>query len=256
MNFEKEGIKIANIYNKKSDKKKKKGKELFVTPKIKDLKDPKLIYDRVPGENIFLAPRGKERDVLYITGSSGSGKSHFAGEYIEEYVKKYPKNPIYVLSTISQDESIDKVKAVQRVNLGEEFMNTVFTLEDFENSLLLFDDIDVIVNKKLKKKLFDILNNLLQTGRHSSTTIIYTSHIATNGNDTRVILSEATSITCFPKTMNGRSRDYLLKSYIGLNQIEIEEIKCLKSRSVTFIRGFPGVVLHENGAWIINGEYL
>lgn len=252
MNFEDEGSIVCKIYSQK----RQKPKELYVTGTVDDLECGFSAITLRDGDRLQLCPRGKERDVIYISGSSGSGKSFFASKFIAEYLAMHPKNPVYLFSSLSEDKSLDYNKKIKRIDLGEEFLDTSFVLEDFENSLLIFDDIDVIVNVALKKKLYDILNNILLTGRHSKTSIIFTSHIATNGKDTRVILAECTHLVCFPKMMNGRSRDYLLKSYIGLNTKEIKDLLCIPSRAVTFLRGYPQVVVHEKGCFIINGEYL
>jgi ABC-type dipeptide/oligopeptide/nickel transport system ATPase component len=37
----------------------------------------------------------KEREILYIAGSSGSGKSYFCKEYLKEYIKLHPKKLKY-----------------------------------------------------------------------------------------------------------------------------------------------------------------
>ena len=60
-----------------------------------------------------------ERDVYYITGPSGSGKSYFVRLYCEQYRKKFNNNEIYLFSNLKQDESLDCVKP-KRVKLDEE----------------------------------------------------------------------------------------------------------------------------------------
>jgi len=257
MNIEQEGHLVCRIYDA-TTKKRKKGKNIYVTGELDKVECPFASLKAKKDDVLQICPRGKERDVVYITGSSGAGKSHFASRFILEYMAENPKNPVYLFSSISQDKCMDALaeKGLKRVVLGEDFVNTSFILSDFEDSLLIFDDIDVIVDKRLKTKLYQILNNLLMTGRHSKTSVIFTSHIATNGQETKILLAECTHLVCFPKMMNGRSRDYLLKSYIGLNAKEVKEILQLRSRAVVFIRGYPQVVVHEKGCYIINGEYL
>ena len=68
--------------------------------------------------------------------------------------------------------------------------------EDFKNSLVILDDVDCIREKKLKNKIKDILDKVLMTGRHFSTSCIYLSHLTTAGADTKMILAECHSITC------------------------------------------------------------
>lgn len=262
MNFEEEGLRICNIYKGGTSampppkRRRGRNKGVYVTADVNSVDCAFSALNARDGDVLQVCPRGKERDVVYISGSSGSGKSYFAANFIKEYLAVHPKNPVYLFSSISEDPCLDGVKAVKRVALNDEFLETEFELADFEDSLLVFDDIDVIVNKALKGKLYNILNNLLMTGRHSKTSVIFTSHIATNGRDTKVILAECTHLVCFPKMMNGRTRDYLLKAYIGLSNKEIQNVMQLRSRAVVFVRGYPQVVVHEKGCFIINGEYL
>ena len=48
---------------------------------------------RLPDESKFqiIPDSTKERDILYITGASGSGKTTFTAGYIKEYKKTYKK---------------------------------------------------------------------------------------------------------------------------------------------------------------------
>ena len=51
------------------------------------------------GSKFQLVPNThKEREIIYICGPSGSGKSTFTSNYLTQYKKKYPQNPIYIFS--------------------------------------------------------------------------------------------------------------------------------------------------------------
>jgi Cdc6-like AAA superfamily ATPase len=58
----------------------------------------------------------KEREILYITGPSGSGKSTYTRKFLEQYKKKHKDRPIYLFSSLPEDESLDKIKP-KRVKL-------------------------------------------------------------------------------------------------------------------------------------------
>jgi hypothetical protein len=92
---------------------------------------------------------------------------------------------------------------------------------------VIFDDVDAETNKFKKKKIFDILSMILNTGRHERVSCVFTSHLSCAGNETKLILSEAHSITIFPKNMGNRSLFYLLDSYFGLDKHQINYIKKL-----------------------------
>jgi hypothetical protein len=205
-------------------------------------------------EHTQLIPSNRERDVLYIAGQSGSGKSYFAAHYIREYVKKYKDRPIYLFSSVSTDDNLDKIKQLKRIKLDENFINTTIGISDFKNSLAIFDDIDVIRNKKIRAKVWNLLNAILQIGRHENCTVIQISHVINAGNETRIVLMESHSITIFPRTIGQRSLKYLLEMYLGYSKNQIQKIKKIgtESRAVTFLRQYPNIVLYEKGAQIFD----
>ena len=66
------------------------------------------------------------------------------------------------------------------------------------------DDIDVINPKKVKDAVFQILNEILQIGRHVNITCIVTNHLPTAFQRTRVILNESDIIVYFPLSAGGK----------------------------------------------------
>jgi chromosomal replication initiation ATPase DnaA len=220
--------------------------------------DPKLVpkFDKEivvkDNEHIQQIPKRNTRSILYVTGASGSGKSYYTKNWTNEYIKMYPKNPIYVFSALKEDPSLDSIKKLKRINLDEKFLECELTLNDLKNSLLIFDDIDVISNKAIKNKINNILDTLLQTGRHSGTSVVYTTHCPCSSTATKMILQECHSVTIFPAGNGGRSLKYLLESYYGLDKSEISRIKKLPTRWVTIIKGCPMSLLYEGGAYLLN----
>jgi len=128
------------------------------------------------------------------------------------------------------------------------------TAEDFKDSLVIFDDTDCLINKNVKNKIDGILNSVLETGRHFNVEVIYTSHLACNGKDTRRILNECKSVTIFPSGLGGKSMKYLLDNYFGLDKDQIKKIKKLQSRWVTIQKGFPMSVISDKECYILNVE--
>jgi len=197
-------------------------------------------------------PSNNERDVLYISAMSGSGKSYYTAEYVKQYHKKNPKNNIYLFSSIDEDKCLDSLKYLQRFNIkGDAFFETPMSAKDFEKACVIFDDCDVISDKNTKKKVFQFLDEKLQTGRHFKTTCIFTSHNATAGNQTKIILNEATSITIFPQTAGNKSLNYLCDQYLGLDKKQIKTLKNTDSRWATFIRSYPRCIITEKSAFLI-----
>ena len=194
----------------------------------------------------------KERTITYICGASGSGKSYYTKKYADEYRRIYPKNEIYLISSITDDSSIDKLKGLKRIDIkNPDFIKDELTADDFKNSLVIFDDTDCITNKLIKNKVNSLLHNLLEVGRHSNVSLVLTSHLAYNGNETKKILNECHSITFFPLSLGGRSLKYLLECYLGLDKDQIKKLKNIKSRWITILKTYPQVVLGEKDAFLL-----
>ena len=119
----------------------------------------------------------------------------------------------------------------------------------------MFDDIDVLSNKKILKKTNDILNSILQTGRHFNVSCIYTSHASTAGHGTKIILCEAHVIIFFPSVAGGKMLKYLLDQYLGLSKAQIEKMKNIKSRWVAVVRKFPRAIVTQNEVSLLK-EFL
>jgi len=106
----------------------------------------------------------KEREIIYMTGPSGSGKSTYTRKYLEQWKKKNKDKEIYMFSSLPEDESLD-VKP-QRIRLDSSIYEDPIEVEDFKDSVVIFDDIDVISDKKIRDAVYNILNKVLEIGRH------------------------------------------------------------------------------------------
>lgn len=255
MNFENQGQPICIIKNSKTTDK-KYFPILFITDKKEQAVRPfdELKLGENDGEFQPIPNPESERQILYITGASGSGKSYYTKQYCMEYRRLFPKNPIYLFSSINEDSSIDEIKGLQRVRLSPELLEDELTSADFKDSMVIFDDTDCLTDKKMKLKVNGILNSILETGRHTNTYCIYTSHLPCAGNDTKRILNEAHAITFFPHSLGGRSLKYLLESYLGLDKAQIKKIKGLKSRWVSVMKTYPQVIISQKEAYLVSNE--
>jgi hypothetical protein len=240
LNLEGDGIKIAKI----KDNNKKKCKYVFLDEKSEATNNYKELKIK-DGEFQYIPDTNQNRFISYVVGASGSGKSYFASNLAKEYRALYPKNPIYLLSYLSDDSSIDRVKGIKRIPLNDEFLEETLECEDLKNCLTIWDDVDCITDKQMKLKLKELLTKILNTGRHTHTSLIYLSHIACNGVETKGLLNEAHSITFFNATLGGRTKTYLLNQYLGLSKSEIEAINEVEGRAITILKTYPMVMISE-----------
>ena len=250
MNFECNGQIIAKINGTK--------KRLHVTDKVDD---GDVVHNEIklPKKQSFqLTPNpDTERQILYICGASGSGKSFFARQYCDEYTKLNKKNSIFLFSSIAEDSSVDKIKNLKRIDIrNPEFLEEELSIDDFENSLIIFDDCDCISDKHIRAKIQALAEMCLETGRHKNISIIFTSHTACNGHQTKKILNECHSITIFLRSLGGKALKYLLESYLSLDKHQIKRLKAMKGdgRALTITKTYPQVAFSEKRAIILHDE--
>ncbi len=206
-----------------------------------------------------LAPRPLneiERSVLFVAGESGAGKSYYVREYAKEYNKMFSKNPIYLISYLEKDETLDDYKKIIRINaFNPEFLEECMDikLEEFSNSMIIFDDIDSITQKNVKAKIYGFLNKMLRLGRHENITVCCCMHELYASPDIKQILNEAHIITFFPKFLNFKKMNYLLEVYFGLSKNNIQKIKDIEdSRFISYMKGHDKIILTENQVYILN----
>ena len=101
-----------------------------------------------PNESKFqhIPDKTRKREILYITGCSGSCKSTYTRKFIEQVKKSKKDIPIYLFSALPDDESLDSIKPL-RVQLDDSLLEDPIDIKEFDNSVLIFDDIDVTEQK-------------------------------------------------------------------------------------------------------------
>jgi hypothetical protein len=258
LNFEQVGKIVAIIKDEtegsKKEKKSKPSQELYVcdNKKAKEVRHPETEIQLQDGYRLqYAVDKNIERQIVYIAGASGSGKSHWCRQFIGEYHKAYPSRPVYMLSALTEDTTLDKLSCIKRIKLSPEFLEDELKSADFADSLMIFDDCDTIANRKLRKKVLEIQSDILSTGRHYNVSCLVTTHTPCAGLDSKLILNECHSCVIFPAGLGGRAKSYLLETYLGLDKLQIRKLKDIDSRSICFIKGYPQVVLAERNAYIL-----
>ena len=250
LNLENKGVPIAMIMTNN-----KPSKVVSIDDSTESVKDITL-NDLNQRFQVVGDPK-RERDIIYITGRSGSGKSYFIKDYVNNYYKMVnKKRPIYLFSALSEDETIDQIKNLHRVKLDEEFLNDdEITINDFAKSCVIFDDTDVIKSKPILEKVNQLMNQMLETGRHHQITCLITKHTPTNGRDTKLILAESHQFILFPNGLGNKSLKYLLDNYLGLDRTQVKKIKKLKTRWVCINRAtFPLSIVSEKDCFVLNND--
>jgi nicotinamide riboside kinase len=250
LNFDNEGITIAKIEGAK------KYNNKIISVDTSDNDNVKKSFTNLKldtGKFLQMPDISKEREICYITGPSGSGKSTYCANYIKEYKKLYKKNDIYVFSALKDDKSLDVINP-KRIKIDERLISEPLSVSDFNDSLVVFDDIDVIKNKLWRKAIYELLNEILETGRHYNVSCLLTNHLPTARDDTKRILNECHSITYFPHSGNKSALKRLLVDIVGIDKNDMVKIKKSKSRWATIFKNYPQIAMTERNICILNEE--
>ena len=196
-------------------------------------------------------PRKDIVEKLYISGPSNSGKTYYASRYIDKYLKKNRDSEFYLFSLIPDDDQLDDLDPM-RVPVDESLVTDPIMLDDLYNSIAVFDDSELVKDKHVKNALFNLQDKIATMGRHTDTRLIAITHLMTNYKESRIILTEATSITFFPHAGASQAVKRVLEVYIGLSKEQIKKVLKLPSRWVTIYKHAPNYLLHERGAVMLS----
>jgi len=95
------------------------------------------------------SPDPEKREVFYIAGASGSGKSYIAKGIAECYKKLFPDRECYLVSKLGEDSTLDALPFLNRVNI-QSFIDDFPELDEFKDCLVIFDDYDTLTGNAEK----------------------------------------------------------------------------------------------------------
>ena len=199
-------------------------------------------------------PDPTKREIYYLAGASGCGKSYMARNIAENYLRLFPERSVYLVSKLKEDETLDNMKVgkCKRVNL-DSLVSDYPELEEFRESLVLFDDYDTL-DKPYIDVVLKLIDDIATMGRHTITSMIAISHNLTNYKKTRLILNECTHICIYPQGASYHAIKYLLSTHIGMDKDQIKALKAL-GRWVMIGKQYPQYIVSEHTARILNGEW-
>jgi hypothetical protein len=241
-NFEKIGTPIAKIDGGI------KNKDILYLAEPSDISKVKKPYTEVLlDENAKFQPLPFKKIVEkgYISAPSGSGKSYFAGKWIKQFNKMFRNQEVYVFSPIPADKALDDNNII-RVDMDDHLLMNPITVEELENSLVVFDDCESIKDKKMLRYIEWLRDSILETGRHYNVRQLWISHLISNYSSTRRLLNESTFVCVFPRSGSGV---YQIKKFLtnqcGLSKNEIKKFLSQDSRWCCVYRTFPQFVITE-----------
>ena len=224
---------------------------------LSTLQTKEIDYCHLADKGVFQQLPNNENgqsDCIMINGRRGCGKSWYLADYMKEYAKLYPKNRIYLISQCANDDLLTPLVSKQ-IDLKNYVEEGGLEPEDFEDDCFVaFDDIDQLNDDKpdkLKTKIFNLMNGLIQLSRKRNITVAQTSHLTTNHGETKHSLNGCSSFTFFTSAVSHQIKN-ALKIYFGLSKENIKKILSIKdSRFITLFTTSPNVVLTEKECFIL-----
>lgn len=192
-----------------------------------------------------------KRDVYYIAGASGSGKSYFVKGLIEKYRKLYPDREVYLCSQLEEDETLDSMRPkIKRISPAS-FLESPPVLDEFKDCMMCFDDFDSLPKAELQA-IWNCINLIAIQGRHTRTTLAVISHYLSNYKMTKLIINECTQLVVYPQATSNHELRYLLKKKMGLDEEEIRGLKKKGSRWICFACMYPQYMIAENQVEVLH----
>lgn len=202
----------------------------------------------LPGENIFVMPAPESERVM-IGGESGCGKSTLAALYATLWKEMFPEDMIYLFARQEDDPAFQNIEH-EEIVVNEDLIYQKLDLDDFSNSLVIFDDMDNLQDKRLLKRVHDLMGDLMSNGRKKNIWVVYLTHILLNRSQTKVPLNESNKVIFF-NGCGARQNINFLKSYAGLLKPQIDLLTNLPSRWIMLSRKMPRYVIHEKGIFLL-----
>ena len=206
---------------------------------------------KVPDGELIIIP-SIETERMYIAGKSGCGKSTIAARYMVEYLKMFPDRRVILFSRHHEEKAYENIPHTA-IELNDELVESPIDLTEIKNSLIVFDDTDNLQDKRIKKALQALNDDIISNGRKYNIHCLTLAHQLLNYKESRNLLNEANRVVFFNNGTTYHIKNYLTK-YAGIDAQLMRKILGLKSRWTLISLGYPMYILHEHGAFLINAE--
>lgn len=200
-----------------------------------------------------------KRFVGYLAGASGSGKSYLARQIADNYCRMFPDRPVYLLSKLEEDDTIDSMEVAKPIRLDykrwvEEGPPDINSLS---NSLVIADDYDTIEGAE-GKIIENWLNDIAIMGRkhtdnQGNVSLLCLTHYLTNFKRTRLLLNEASFYAVYPTATSAHALRYLLKNYMGLEDEQVKRLRRM-GRFVICHKQYPQFLLSAHECMLLHHD--
>lgn len=192
------------------------------------LPSSKYVFEPLPAVAIGQEQRAP-REIWLVTGPSGSGKSWWIRAYANNYKKLYPKNGVYLVSSLQHDDTLDALDFLRRIDVSKLLSNPPKDVGTWADSLVIIDDVEGLDTKQAEA-VQRVQDMIASEGRHRSVSLIRASHLSTDYRRTRLLLQEVHGVVLFPQAGAHSQYTYLLQKYGGLEKKAVSAVLSTPTR--------------------------
>ena len=185
-----------------------------------------------------------ENERVFISGSTGCGKSRWAGKWLAEYQRLYPYRTVtaFCHTPIAEDRAYSDVVANQLDPTDPEFVtltrNEVLAGGALDGTICLFDDIDRMEGDA-QEVTHRLLGQTLDMGRKAGIPVVFCNHFGANNSKTKSIHNAATSYVVFPRGGSMHQLEYMLRHHVGTSARAAREFFDSQPEWAYISRGHP-----------------
>lgn len=200
----------------------------------------------------FYTP-GQRIGPICISAMSGGGKSTYANKLVEEILKLNGKkqklgieNVFLITSATESDPAYESLGQI-RVDIDHAMANVA--LEDFRNSIVIFDDYTNQPTKEREQWTTSLLNQLLERSRKLRCHLIICNHQQRNGPATKLQNLESQAFVLFYLSNPNESKK-LLKNYLDFSNEAMNKLLEINNGR------FSTCYINRNPRYIITKRYI
>jgi len=198
-----------------------------------------------------------KREIYYVAGCSGSGKSYIARSIVSNYHRMYPDRPVFLVSKLAEDKTLDDMEA-KPIRLDySKWVEAPPNVNEFSNCCFIFDDYDCIEGKE-GKVVQQFIDDIASMGRaHSDTqgniTMLCLSHYLSRYSRTRLLINETSHFIVYPQSTSHHALSYLLKTHLGMDKDDVKRLKKM-GRWVLLHKSYPQYLLSSHSCELLHQD--
>lgn len=219
--------------------------EMYPEIQEDEIEEQSIKYLKPPGNVLInIVPSPKSENIM-IAGKKGLGKSFFAAMYAKEYRAMFPDNDIYLFCRSDEDPAFDNLHIGILDKVVDSECDTINnTMEQFENSLVIFDDMDNLPDKKQRQRITALMSDIMANGRKLNIYCLYLTHVIFNREQTKAPINESDKFVFFIGGNTKHNRKFLSEN-VGLEKFDVDKILNLKTRWVCLNLTPPKYIVTE-----------